>query len=309
MSKLVDPLISFTRTPTPEEEYTLYSVLSRLLVIARKERAYTAHIEAPAEWRIMERLGLGHGFALGRYGVVYRTALDSQYLPAVMAHIIGWYNKPDKIQPAYEILEVRDMAASFQYERLPSYTKDTDEWIPQFRPVYEVINYVLKEHHRPEFINSHTHSSLKPSGLPEQLRPKPVDVVLGGGNNYAAFGYRSAESYSGEYSEQKEDNARGLIAVMEYLEAIKFEATENRVANFNMWRYFKHRQEHAEYFKKAQRFADGYAQIVFGMAGQLAELLKRHEMLSQADGQQTIHFYQSLPVRIAYLRKLSSLLV
>jgi hypothetical protein len=313
MSELVDPLISFTRVPTPEEEYTLFTVLSRLLMIARKERGYRSHIKAPEEWRIMERLGFGHGFALSRYGVIYRTGLDSQYLPAVMAHIIGWYNKPGIVQPAYEIAYLRNMAASFELERLPGYSLDSDDWIKEVRPAYSLVPRGISAewelYYDPRMIKEHRRKVLKSSDSPEQLRPQPVDVVLGGGNNYTEFSYRLTESYSGEYSEQKEDSARGLIAVMEYLDAIVLAGTPEPRYTTPMWSYFRERKKHAEYFKKVQRFADGYAQIVFGMAGQLADLLQQYAVLSQADGEQTVHFYQSLPVRISYLKRLASHLV
>lgn len=308
-TSLFDPLIANTRKPTEEEHEKLLAALQHLLTFAREERNYTGEIQAPDQWRVMDKVSLGFGYALGSYGILYGTAFDSSYLPAVCAHIIGWYNRPNEKQPAHHMVTARDRAASFSYERLPSFTDDMDDYESEVRPVYRQaltpLGWDFEEVEEPHTVKTHRHINVKPSGLPEELRPKPIDVVLGGGHNYSSFGYRQSDSFSGVYSEQTEDSARGLIAVTEYLDALRYgEDKEARYKVHQMKKYFKEREEYADFFKKAQKYADGYAVLVFGQGAQLMELLSRHQNLSSTDGQQTLHFYQPLKVRIDYLKKL-----
>lgn len=303
---LNDPILEMCSEPTTGQKEKIIKTIIKLLDYAKTSKyilGNTDFISSPEKWLILEKQApFGMGFAIGAYGVIYREALDSDYLPAVIAHILGWFNHGlTKIIPSYFIQAVRNASASFNFERLPNYTKSSQELIIENKPYLEKrfgiqINGedVYDEIPSQQFIKARTTDTLKTTALPESLRPKPVDVLLGGGNNYTNFGYKQTHDYSADIITSEDDSARGIIATMEYLESLPQDTTENLV----MKEYFKNRKKWAKFFQLAQEHADGYATNVFGQGNQLAELLTRFEKLYSADGANTLHFYQSLTKRI-----------
>lgn len=332
-----DPIFDFTRPPVSDEFDKIYNALK----ILNGTKTTDEPIIVPETWVILDKLAvLQVGYALGQKGVIYRHALDSEFLPAILANIIAWFNLVGReatverseirentqelfiglVTPAQMLTEYRHGFAPFGLVRIPDYVLNEQELREERYTSYKREEGGFTPYEELREVKAKTHKHYKLMGLPEDLRPKPIDVLIGGGLNYRSFGYKETEQHSLDIEENSQDSERGLLAVLEYMEFLDYADYVNITTyspqppivewfwdNGLSWvlESFKHREETAEKYKAFQLEADKYTATKLGQGNQLIELLKRFQKLSPAPSYYTTHFFNPLQVRIEKLQELT----
>lgn len=267
-----EPLAKLAHPATYEEWQILIPALQILT-----SNPHIQGLRSPDHFYIIES-PLPQAYALGKAAYISEGYLTQKtHLATVLAHLIAWVNisglSPHTKHPpaTYNMTIARQLAHPYEIDTLTSYRVVTGYRGVDTKQVGIQTNII---------------------GTPEDIRPQPIDIIMGGGHNFAPLLFSKTQIDSEIGNER--NTHKGYQAFKQYVTSL---ATQSTTAQ-----YFNTITTWQAYFKQCQKKADELTAKV-GQKEGLLQMLTQMKALIPAETSDRINFHYSGAERIAYLRK------
>lgn len=262
-----------------QESDTLLSALKQLLETSHEPD----NIQMPTEYRIIDTFD--DAYVIGNVAFISSNFFNEkqEFLPAVIAYLCGWINNLD----SWIIILAQDSAYPYLESEL-----------------LEIKEQKLNINDRPD-INllqiQTTNTRIIAHGIPDDLRPKPIGIIFGGGHKYNRFRYSYQSSKlnvgapTGLAPSDKDwnENSTGKKGAQHYNKNFSY-ITDDYMQNLKAWQ---------EVFREAQQAADLYAAHIMGQKDNLIRLLSQYRRITTiSTDRDTVPFHLPIEKRLEYLR-------